>query len=357
MPRSIIVSDLHVDTWTDDLYGEGARKKTKLDHWSDFLNWCEEKQIDELVINGDLMDAPPYEGDSCFASEITRRAVQRLGAYAVKRKVTYVYGNHDIGMSGLRCDSAAPLGLANVRLVYPNHCVQHGSTVLIQHGHLFDPALCLYIRDLTERTYLLSEGQALYWVQQRRDLATGDQRQTLGVISPGEIDLAAQAAETVYEAILNLESAAPPSTRDMQTARRWIQELEAWSQPSRPLRVPRAVAAVYDWVKGLFRPAFPRIAGVAARVIWRAAAEAVFQKQVAQQPGATGRIYCVMGHTHLPDRMAAEVAGRECRYLNSGTWTESGETPEDRQSATYLDVRETGKVWVQDWISDPYVGA
>jgi predicted phosphodiesterase len=64
-------------------------------------------------------------------------------------------------------------------------------------------------------------------------------------------------------------------------------------------------------------------------------------------------IYCVMGHTHVPDTAEARISRRRCIYFNSGTWTGKGETVEDRQHATYLDVDEDGKVWVQDWIRNP----
>jgi len=329
MSRSIIVSDLHVDTWTDEPYGEGARRKSKLAHWSDFLDWCEDKQIDELVINGDLMDAPPYQGNSCFTSQVALSAVERLAVYAAKRRVTYVYGNHDIGISGLRCAGGAGLtALRNVNLYYPDYVLHTDvSTLLIQHGHLFDPALLLYIKDLTVRTYVASHFQAFQWVQQRRDKDTGAQVQLPGVASPAAIGLGPQADNNVFYAIKLTDTLAPPAAAEVSAARRFI--------------------------KGLRRGVVLKVGESVKHYLWWEAAKGVFDDYLHQVTVERPLVYCIMGHTHVPDTAEMQAQGKECVYFNSGTWVGSGATVEDRQHATYLDVRETGKVWVQDWIRNP----
>jgi UDP-2,3-diacylglucosamine pyrophosphatase LpxH len=332
MPRSIIVSDLHVDTWTEELYGEGDRRKSKLVHWCDLLDWCEQKQIDEFIVNGDLMDAPPYQGNTCFTSAIAREAVERLLTYAAKRRATYVYGNHDIGISGMRCAGGAGLSaLRNVNLYYPDYVLHtDSSTLLIQHGHLFDPALLLYIKDLTVRTYVASHFQAFQWVQQRRDKATGAQLQPPGVASPATIGLGPQASDNVFYAIKLTDALAPTADADVSAARRFI--------------------------NGLRRGVVMRIGESAKHYLWWEAAKSVFEDYLKQDTVDRPMIYCVMGHTHVPDTADTQVQGKRCAYFNSGTWVGSGETVEDRQHATYLDVRETGKIWIQDWIRNPYFG-
>ena len=332
MPRSIIVSDLHVDTWTEESYGEGDRKKNKLAHWCDLLDWCEGKQIEELILNGDLMDAPPYEGNSSFTSGIARRAVERLVAYAARRKVTYVYGNHDIGISGLRCAGGASLAaLQNVNLYYPDYVLHtNSSTLLIQHGHLFDPALLLYVKDLTVRTYVASHFQAFQWVQQRRDAKTGSPKEPAGVASPATIGLGPQADNNVYYAIKLADTLAPPPEEAISSAGRFI--------------------------RGLRRGVVTKVGESVKHYLWWEAAKSVFEDYLHQDTADHPRVYCVMGHTHVPDTADTQVQGKQCVYFNSGTWVGSGETVEDRQHATYLDVRETGKVWVQDWIRNPYFG-
>jgi len=330
MARSIIVSDVHVDTWTDEPYGEGARRKSKLAHWVDLLDWCEEKQVDELVINGDLMDAPPYQDNSCFTSQIALSAVERLAAYAARRRVTYVYGNHDIGISGLRCAGGAGLtALRNVNLYYPDYVLHtDGSTLLIQHGHLFDPALLFYIKDLTVRTYVASHFQAFQWVQQRRDKDTGEQVQPPGVASPAVIGLGPQVDDNVFYAIKLTDAVAPPAPTEVSAARRFI--------------------------RGLRRGVVMTVGKAVKQYLWWEAAKDVFGDYLGQVAVERPVVYCIMGHTHVPDTGEAEIMGKQCVYFNSGTWVGSGETVEDRQHASYLDVRETGKVWVQDWIRNPH---
>jgi UDP-2,3-diacylglucosamine pyrophosphatase LpxH len=332
MARSIIVSDLHVDTWTDEPYGEGERRKSKLAHWCDFLDWCEGKQIDELIINGDLMDAPPYQGNTCFTSEIARQAVERLAAYAATRRVTYVYGNHDIGISGLRCSGGASLAsLRNVSLYYPDYVLHTGgSTLLIQHGHLFDPALLLYLKDLTVRTYVASHFQAFQWVQQRRDKDTGEQVKPPGVASPAVIGLGPGVENNIYYAIKVTDAVAPPPAAEVTAARQFI--------------------------RGLRRGVVMKVGKLAKHYLWWEAAKDLFGAYLGQATVERPLLYCIMGHTHVPDTAEVQIQGKHCVYFNSGTWVGSGETVEGRQHATYLDVRDTGKVWVQDWIRNPYLG-
>jgi UDP-2,3-diacylglucosamine pyrophosphatase LpxH len=328
--RSVIVSDLHVETWTDEPFGEGPRRKSKLAHWCDFLDWCDEVGIDELIVNGDLMDAPPYRGSICFTSATVRQAVEKLLWYAARRTVTYIYGNHDIGISGVRCASTTSLmALRNVNLYYPGYVLHTDtSTVLVQHGHLFDPALLLYLKDLNVRTYLMSDFQAFQWVQQRRDRHTGEHVVEAGVASPAAIGMSPETTENVYYAIKLADTTAPPSPEETSAARRFLQ--------------------------GLRRGIVKNVGGLVKHHLWWEAAKDVFRDYLSQDTVDRPTIYCVMGHTHVPDTGETEMQGKRCLYFNSGTWTSAGEGVEDRQHATYLDVREDGKMWVQDWIRNPY---
>jgi len=97
-----------------------------------------------------------------------------------------------------------------------------------------------------------------------------------------------------------------------------------------------------------------RVGESAKHYLWWEAAKDVFEGYLAQVTVERPLVCCIMGHTHVPDTAEAEIKGKHCVYFNSGTWLGSGETVEDRQHATYLDVRETGKVWVQDWIRNPH---
>src|SRR5574340_587418 len=99
---TIVVSDLHADTWTDRKLNTG---KTKRDHFFHLLDWCERVGIRELVINGDLLDLPPWQGQESFTAgpSVARDVIERLVDLGKRIPITYVIGNHDIGISGFRC--------------------------------------------------------------------------------------------------------------------------------------------------------------------------------------------------------------------------------------------------------------
>ena len=332
MPRTIIVSDLHVDTWGDELYGEAPRRKTKLDHWRELLDWCSAKSIGELVINGDLMDAPPYKGEVCFTSGPARGAVEALLAYAKDHKVTYVYGNHDIGISGLRCPAGSGVAaLGTTGLWYPRYTLSvAGSVVLLEHGHFYDPVLILYMRDLAKRTYLPSQFESFQLVQQRRDPQTGERIQTPGVAPPTTVDLNRGVGNNVFGAIMVTEMESPTPPKEKRIARSFLDRLKRGA-------VLKAGKAVKHY-------------------LWWEAAKDIFQDYLSKPGPKPQTLYCVMGHTHVPDTGEITIADIPCTYLNSGTWTCAGDTPEDRSYATYLDIREDGKVWAQDWIWDRWEG-
>jgi UDP-2,3-diacylglucosamine pyrophosphatase LpxH len=327
MSHTIIVSDLHVDTWPPaETYGEPGREKTKLDHWRDFLNWCAEQNADELIINGDLLDAPPYKGEECFTTGPAREAVDALLAYAKNHRVTYIYGNHDIGISGLRCPAGAGIAaLHGTGLLYPKHSVAvGGSVILLEHGHFYDPVLILYARDLLKRTYLPGQFEALQWVQQRRDPVSGDRIKDPGVAAPTTVDLSRGVENNIFGAILMTDFESPTPEDEKKTARSFLDRLKRGV-------VLKAGKAVKHY-------------------LWWEAAQDIFKRYLAQGQLKPQTLYCVMGHTHVPDTGTTTANGVKCIYLNSGTWTCAGDTPKDRSYATYLDVRETGKVWAQDWI-------
>jgi len=324
MARRIIVSDLHIDTWREDeQYGVGRGRKTKLEHWRDFLRWCADSRIDELIVNGDLIDAPPYEDEPPFA-RVTAEALIALMEYATTRRVTYIFGNHDIGISGIRCAFSAGLpALKNVSLRYPNHrFLTAAGTVVIEHGHLHDPVLGHYLRHLGKSTYVNSDFQAFHWAQQRRNPRTGIPSPKVtrrGVESPAAIKLGPPENKTVEQAINDAVERESAETR----TRRW------WERVKRTLR--RKVAHYF----------------------WRDAARQTLVRFTAEEPTAREVVCCVMGHTHVPDRYDAGVInGKQCHYVNSGTWVGSGHSMEDRQYATYLYIDAAGTVSAHDWIWD-----
>jgi UDP-2,3-diacylglucosamine pyrophosphatase LpxH len=208
-----------------------------------------------------------------------------------------------------------------------------GSVILLEHGHFYDPALILYTRDLLKRTYLPSQFEALQWVQQRRDPETGERIKDPGVAPPTTVDLSLapeKQKNNVYWAT-RATSELLPATRQMrESAAAFLRKLRA----------------------GVFH----KVADSVKHYLWWPAAQDIFEHYFEQGQPKPQTLYCVMGHTHVPDTGETSVEGVLCIYFNSGAWTCAGEAPKDRSYATYLDLREDGRVWAQDWVWDRWEG-
>jgi len=311
---TIIVSDLHVDTWTDRKLGTG---KTKRDHFFHFLDWCEKVGIRELVLNGDLMDLPPWEGQESFREgpSIARDTVERLVELSSRIQITYVPGNHDIGISGFRCMGQYSIrSLRNVNVCYPAYVINEypESTVLIEHGHFCDPAIMLYVRDLANRTYRASEFERFHWAMQRRYAPT---RSALTPIAtePGK--------NAYYEARKVKQT---PDARGL------------WPK-------------LWEWIKSRGGRA---IAPLTAEWWSHAAMEGMtryIETERSQGRKPKPRLYQIYGHTHRVDPCDPVVRdGVSCTYINAGTWAEQVD------QGWYVDIRpDDGTAWLQDWINEP----
>jgi UDP-2,3-diacylglucosamine pyrophosphatase LpxH len=317
---TIIVSDLHADTWTNRAIGSTG--KSKKEQFFELLDWAARVGIRELVINGDLMDLPPYQGQQSFPAgpSIAREVVERLVQFAHGIPVTYVMGNHDIGISGFRSmgrDSIS--GLRNANFCYPAYTISYpGTTILVEHGHFCDPALVLYLRDLANRTYRASQFEEFHWAMQRRSAAHPEKPMAPGCLEP----VVTQPGENAYYAARRAQQV----TAKPGLWARLCQFLKA--------RLGRGIApATMEWW-------------------WQAALQQMqeyLQKVRAQGQPLPGRLYQIYGHTHHADpRDAVSQEGVACIYINSGTWTEQVD------QGWYLDVHpDDGTVWLQDWINEP----
>ena len=181
----VLLSDLHIDTW-GELPGRAAAFKSFLAA----LGQVRGPKRVELYINGDLMDIPLHAArEEGRAEPLVLRINDALSApwqgvltrqrgqviidelLSALRDVMrdedptlhlfYVTGNHDIGISGARYfrpdarRSAAPGGPAQRPILdLPAHAVWNPAVVIetgerwvyIEHGHLHDPLLWLYMR-------------------------------------------------------------------------------------------------------------------------------------------------------------------------------------------------------------------
>ena len=122
MSKTVVVSDLHVDRWDE----------MKLRKFLDFLYYVR-FNASCLVINGDLMDFPPFEGKEI--SETCRRVLYELAQLPMAGvRIVYLPGNHDIALRGF------PISLPRVQIVYPSTVLQFNRVkVYIEHGHYYDP--------------------------------------------------------------------------------------------------------------------------------------------------------------------------------------------------------------------------
>ena len=284
-PFSILISDIHIDTWTgpDDAKFKGFQQ---------FLTWVKgESRLKDLYINGDIMDFPPHPMNQPPTPILRvdygtpnaypdREEIPGLGSLNPKfdpimsaldgldhrdpewpkMTVTYLTGNHDIGLYGLRYIRPT-FGWSSFRVSWNPGVLLRMSEdrhVYMEHGHLHDPFMWLYLR---------------------------------------------------YAVLEILQGAAPPDHRlDTigKTKHKLVRSL-ALAPPNGPM---------YFEGKGDVVPPKGEGAGVwLARMRFRQAARKLFRVVDLDERDKVKVI--TMGHTHLPDRY--EFPGGRL-YINSGDW-------------------------------------
>lgn len=318
MARTVVVSDLHIDTWTDRKIARTG--KSRKEHFFELLDWCERVKVRELVINGDLMDFPPYSGQYSFPEgpSISRDVVERLISFGSVVPVTYIYGNHDIGISGFRCMGEDNVSfIKNINLCYPDYVIDDypSTTILIEHGHFCDPVILLYLRDLTNRTYRESRFEEFQWAMQRRNAAF--KKEGPGLFPPPQVT----PGEVAYFA----------AKEDQKP----LAKMSLWS---------RVRSFFWRWGSGaISKPTMEHW--------WREALdemESYISRRLSEEKDVKPVLYQIYGHTHRADpRDPVMKHGIQCIYINAGTWTESAD------QGWYLDIDENGKIWLQDWINEP----
>lgn len=168
----IIVSDLHLDTWD---FENGKTPAA----FAAFLDWVRRHpRIRDLTINGDIMDVPPHplnqrdvttlnirlRGEPTFPDleggelgvlqDRFEPILETLGRMMARDndapplQVTYLTGNHDIGISGLRYIRPKIAWTSFKVLWNPSvrYEVSPGRWLYVEHGHRVDPYLWLYLR-------------------------------------------------------------------------------------------------------------------------------------------------------------------------------------------------------------------
>ena len=328
--KTVVVSDLHIDTWNDKkFYG-----KTKLQHFFDFLQWIEPVTA-TFVINGDLFDAPPPKNTDILPTYET--VISGLIELAATTEVYYFIGNHDIGLWGLRVGD-----YRNLHVVYPYYphlhikaVSQNNHYLYFEHGHFYDPVLSLYVHQMVQGVYpkvsLARIKKFLYRLLGRRQ---------------------AHAKLVVEQAIdagtLNHAALRASQRRDPRTG-----------EKTHPL----GTRAWQDYWQNLqtsvWKVLAPLVTEYYTPLNWQNAAQAVFERFCREYPDMEIKAV-IFGHTHLPDEQELLFGDRQAVYLNSGDWSEPvlDKDPDTHHSSFIIfdaegrPERDAGRNAVRDYISE-----
>ncbi len=326
--RAVLISDVHIDQWEADLGGLGpAAEKRRA--FLEFLEWVGgESHAKRLVILGDLVDVPPRRGSLLPEYSDVARKLKELVDRGVE--LHYVVGNHDSGILGLQVAMSAPV----IHVDYPCRRLESGGkTFLLEHGHLYDPCLIEYVR--YHAALMLRRDSADPGPPLVPKTGEGSVREPKAVLPPEfatgllglwQVDRAQDGTDAAHATAL------------VAAVETLLRESEEDPDPELV-----GVADVTDSIAAV-KGALPDLSAAALRAgppglpSWsdvRDAAEALVRfvysgphwKRVAKRrvrdletDPATRVDGVIMGHTHYPGTMAWQESGRQCQYVNSGSW-------------------------------------
>ncbi len=302
--KTIVVSDLHVDTWA----GKYVNGETKLEHFLRFLNWIE-PFTETFVINGDLFDAPPI-GETIIPTY--EKVIQELLNFAKGKNCYYFIGNHDIGMWGLRVKGFKNVeGLENLHVIYPYNMhayVELGNKkdpdtrpkyIYFEHGHYFDPALSLNIYNAAKSITAGSSGWSIFFMN------IGNFLRMIFRLTP---KIEADAGATTIKTMRAAQKRAPDGKQ--------VQELGINNNTISPQITSAIWKRIAKWLTKDVTPDH-----------WRDSAERMFQKYVDKYNPETDKEIAaiIFGHTHVPSTKEEwfTYKNRSAFYLNSGDWAEA----------------------------------
>jgi len=348
--RLILVSDVHVDEWPADLPNAYQQKRQRL---LDFLDWVAESSgAQRFLINGDLLDVPQQDRQA-----ILPRYLDLAGKFrkivASGIKFGYVIGNHDSGLVGLDIALDDP----PVRVDYPYLKVQSGArTLIVEHGHLQDPWLWDYVRQLAAQMLVNSPGPnhpnflrlASPTASPGMPTLADTQLQLNGLwqaraedLDPGSAEAHALVAALRKDLTENYGDVLDPQKdRTMMEKRAGLLQLlstggaDAWGMtPTFALNTSDIGQRFEELVQAYYSgPHWRQVAQSRAAEVSQTLAKPV-----------TG---VILGHTHWPDEFKWTRDGQECHYVNSGSW---------RHDSADIVVVENGEMtlyrrrWDQEW--------
>lgn len=329
--RVVVISDVHLDQWPDDLPGEHQAKRRA---FLDFLDWVSqmgrEDRVGRFVIVGDLIDVPQKDHRPLLPTyDDVYAGLQKVISAGVK--LGYVIGNHDAGLVGLNLD----LQRLGVRIGYPYLVVRtDDSQFAVEHGHLYDPWLWDYVRHLGAAMWTGSAGAHGPGVLRA---APNGQRQAS---SGADVDPAARVATLLQTSLraADLSDAEFERLRDAllddleddygdvtdrnadgqmlgnrDALREQLQGRRASPAPGLSLAASGAgVQPLAQSVEGLVMACY-------SGPHWRRAAKNRLPAMAQEAGGPLAGI--VMGHTHYADQFTwDDGTGQSKWYANSGSW-------------------------------------
>ena len=329
--RVIVISDVHLDQWQDDLPDEyEAKRQTFLD----FLDWVAQMgsdgKVGRFVIVGDLINVPQKDRAPLLPTYDEVYAGLN-GIIAAGVKFGYAIGNHDAGLVGLSLDLQQP----EICVGYPYLLVNSGgSQFAVEHGHLYDPWLWDYVRQLGAAMWTSSAGPHGAPVLKMVGAAP------VQTPSGAALDSAFEVGELWQT---SLRDADPSDTalaglrdvllKDLEDDYSDVTDCEADGQMLADRDALRAQleGSPSDIAGGLSlapslagaRPLALSIEGLVAACYsgphWRRAARHRLPELIQEVGAPLAGI--IMGHTHYADQFTwLDDAGQTQWYVNSGSW-------------------------------------
>jgi UDP-2,3-diacylglucosamine pyrophosphatase LpxH len=354
-----VVSDLHLDE--DDgsrLFQDDVQGKLL----ADLCRRVADERA-ELVLLGDTFDltsmTPPARGLARFAkamdvslrtdpprdlpallSAVRRsnpRGMEALALAAERGSVTVVPGNHDHHLAARRAAEALPVaGLSRARIEISPVRQVAGRTVVLQHGHAYDPG----------NARPGSEGEILTQVMHQAVIPY----------------LLAHGAKPHVRMNPNRVVALRPEESVIPVLQRWLEPRafrRLFLALVRLLADNGAIARPLAWIRRALTAESMRHRIREEEALWQRAgrtAIAALDGKRRLAHGAPRPDVLVFGHTHVLDWAVVEAKRRRAErlYVNLGTWTErcyDASSPPDGSLPTLRIAEEGGAIAVTLWDS------
>lgn len=349
--KTVVVSDIHAETWTDDPILHTDR--TKLALFIEFLNDFVKTNAETLVINGDLFDVPDYQDPPRpilphYANLLA--ALANLTTTNPPTKIYWVIGNHELGLSGLDVDDYQHFKIKfNTLNLTPDPENKPNAQICVVHGHDYDPFLSLYIYKMVTRK--IYSPRAL-WARFKLSLF-----QLLNLVGLGGWVVrylgGGDRGVPEYMSELNRTAVLAAQRRDPETGERIMPNGIFQATDASQLQVPSwLIRRFWAWVTKYY-----------IKENWQNAAQVRFDTFCRDEPNLEIKAI-TMGHTHVHDecQLSYNNGAKTTIYLNSGDWMEPVPGKDlDTHDANFIVFDRDCNIVpgpqnnnVRDWITETY---